>query len=250
MPNFSNMKLGRKSGISNARVPNLFRHMHMVMPSPAVSWVAKVPSFPVLMNDQIGDCTAAGCLHQLQVWLNNNGKFYIPNDSDAVDLYSATSAYPAQDDGAVEQTVLKYWQNTGIQTPFSNDKILYAALNPHDINQLKLSIEYFGGVYLGISMPITVQMQTVWDVTAGGLTGDGAPGSWGGHCVMCPAYDQQVFTAASWGQLIPVTYAFMQAYCEEAYALVSQDWLSMQGISPPGFNWNTLMTDLQAITSD
>lgn len=247
MANHSNMRLGRKPAVHDPRVPHLFKHMAMQIPAPSADWTKAVSAWGMLANDRIGDCTAAGVLHQLQVWYNSNGFAYTPTDDEAVALYSTTSDYPKEDDGAVEQTVLQYWQSTGITTPFDTSHIAFASLNPKDINQIKLSVQYFGGCYLGIELPLTAQTQDVWEVVS--TDGDGAPGSWGGHCVIAVAYDEQYVTVVTWGKLLKVAPAFLEAYCEESYALVSEDWLANSGISPPGLNMAGLKSELQAITA-
>ena len=48
----------------------------------------------------------------------------------------------------------------------------------------------FGGVYIGLALPVTAQTQDVWDVVAGGGA-NAKKGSWGGHCVFVPKYDEQ-----------------------------------------------------------
>jgi hypothetical protein len=206
-----------------------------------------VQSWGMLANDQVGDCTAAAVYHLIQLWLSNNSIAFTPTDAEAIALYSNTSSYPNADDGAAEIDVLKYWAKTGVPTSIGTDVVTFASLNPRDLNQLKLSIEWFGGAYLGVDLPITAQDQTAeWDVVS--TSGDGAAGSWGGHAVCAVAYDQQTFTVVTWGQLMKVSNAFMQAYLEEAYAVVSQDWLVDSGISPPGLNWAGLMADMKALT--
>lgn len=246
MSDFSNMRLGRKPAVHDPCVPHLFKHMAMQLPAPSADWTKAVPSFPMLANNSVGDCTSAGCLHQLQVWYNNTGHSYVPTDAEALALYGATSDYPQKDEGAVEQTVLQHWKTAGIVTPLDTSHIAYAALNPKDVNQIKLSVQYFGGCYLGIELPLTAQTQDVWDVVS--TDGDGAPGSWGGHCVIVVAYDPKLLTVVTWGQLMKVTPEFLQAYCSESWALISEDWLADSGVSPPGLNMGALQAEMQALT--
>ena len=47
--------------------------------------------------------------------------------------------------------------------------------------------------------------------------------------------------------LVPMTNAFFDAYCDEAYALLSQDWIENSGMSPSGFNLAGLTADMQAL---
>ena len=83
--------------------------------------------------------------------------------------------------------------------------------------------------------------------TAAGTTGDGAPGSWGGHAVPVVAYDSRSLTVVTWGALQTMTWGFWAAYCDEAYAILSPDYLEQKGgqsIAPSGFNLTQLRDDL------
>jgi len=143
--------------------------------------------------------------------------------------------------------VLSFWQKSGITTPFNTDQITFASLTPQNINELKLAVQFFGGCYLGLALPISAQTQDNRDVTPAGMTGIGMPGSWGEHCVIAVAYEAQYVTVVTWGKLLKVTPAFREIYLEEAYAVLSRNWLADSGISPPGRNWAGLINDLQAI---
>jgi hypothetical protein len=248
MTDHSAMRLGRKKH-HGPRAPHLSKHMTMAIePAPSMDWAKAVKAWPMLKNDTIGDCTAAGVLHLLQLWLANNGVDYTPTDAEAVALYSATSDYPKEDDGANENDVLSYWQRTGVKTPIGTDTVSFASLTPQNLNELKLAVQFFGGCYLGVDLPLTAQSQEIWDVTPAGVTGAGMPGSWGGHCVIAVAYDAQYVTVVTWGRLMKVTPAFLEVYLDEAYAVLSKDWLAKSGISPPGLNWEELERDLQTLT--
>ena len=244
-----NFKLGKLAPQHDPRVPHLSKHMKMMQPAPAVDWTKPVKAFSMLANDRAGDCTAVGCLNLLRTWYANNGFDYEPTDNDALSLYSATSDYPKEDNGAVEATVLKYWSQHGIQTPFGTDRIAYAALNHLDLNELKLSIQLFGGCYLGVALPLTAQTQDeIWDVVPEASDEIAAPGTWGGHCVVALAYDPDYVIVATWGKLLKVTPAFLQKYLDESWSVISNDWLANSGISPSGLNMAGLRADLAAIT--
>ena len=85
------------------------------------------------------------------------------------------------------------------------------------------------------------------------LRGDNAPGSWGGHCVPIMQYNASAsnrkgYEVISWGEVIDMTPLFMTTYGDEAYVVLSQDWIA-SGKAPNGFNLAQLMADLQSITS-
>jgi hypothetical protein len=81
-------------------------------------------------------------------------------------------------------------------------------------------------------------------VTNGGA--NAKPGSWSGHCVFVPKYDDKGFTCITWGELQVMTLAFWKEYCDEAHTLLSPDWLSAKG-APSGFDQAQLEADLKAI---
>ena len=85
--------------------------------------------------------------------------------------------------------------------------------------------------------------------TAGDPTDPNAiPGSWGGHCVFVPKYDQKGFSCITWGGLQQMTIAFWNEYCDEAHTLLSRDWLGAKG-SPARLDLGQLEADLQQVTS-
>jgi hypothetical protein len=59
-------------------------------------------------------------------------------------------------------------------------------------------------------------------------------------------YDQRGLTVVTWGQLLRMTWAFWEAYCDEAYAILSQDFLE-ENKTPDGFDLVALKADLKAV---
>jgi len=84
-------------------------------------------------------------------------------------------------------------------------------------------------------------------VPAGGATGPGEPGSWGGHAVFVPAYDARGLICITWGALKRMTWEFWAAYCDEAYALLSPDWQMPNTQAPGGIDWSALVADMAAL---
>jgi hypothetical protein len=114
------------------------------------------------------------------------------------------------------------------------------------LGEIRAAINLFGGVYIGLSLPVTAQSQDVWDLTS--LSDPNAePGSWGGHCVFVVGYDADGFTCITWGALKKMTNAFWVNYCDEAYALFGADWINTGGQAPSGFDAAQLTADLAAI---
>ena len=80
-------------------------------------------------------------------------------------------------------------------------------------------------------------------------TGRGEPGAWGGHVVNAVAYDDQGCTGVlSWGILQRMTWQFYKTYCDEAYAVLSPDWLDGNDTAPNRLDPEALRTELSIIT--
>jgi len=142
----------------------------------------------------------------------------------------------------VELDVLNNWQKNGFA---SHALLAFADPRVNNLLEIRQSIAIFGGVYIGLALPLTAQTQEVWDVVPKGGA-NATKGSWGGHCVFVPKYDANGFTCITWGEQKTMTLAFWKKYCDEAHTLLGQDWLSTKG-SPAGFDQAQLQTDLQAI---
>jgi hypothetical protein len=202
-------------------------------------------------NDQIGDCTCAAAGHLIMEWTANAGKKMVtPTDQQIVAAYSAITGYNpttgANDNGAQEVDVLNYWRQTGI----AGHKIgAFVSLEPSNHTHIMDSVYIFEGCYIGLQLPISAQAQTQnhqpWSVPPGGTTGDGKPGSWGGHAVPVVAYDARGVTVVTWGALQIMTWTFWEAYCDESYAILSTDYLNGKKQAQQGFDMAQLEADLK-----
>lgn len=249
MVDHTKMKLGRRAIRHDPRTLQLARYMKALPPPPpAVDWTKGITAFGMMLNDALGDCTIAGCGHAVQIWTANLGAEITVPDPTVEQFYEEWDGYnpadPSTDQGGVELDVLNSWRQGGFA-----GHILTGFADPHPANleAVRQAIELFGGVYIGLSLPLSAQNQAVWAVTEP-TDPAAAPGSWGGHCVFVPKYDQNGFTCITWGGLQVMTKAFWLEYCDEAHALLSKDWLGAKG-SPQGFNLAQLQADLQSVTS-
>lgn len=248
MADHSRMKLGRKAIKTDSRTLMLANYLTPALPAPPTTadWTKGITGWGMMMNDQLGDCTIAGVGHAVQVWTANTGTIVTVPDVTIEGYYETWDGYvpsdPSTDHGGVELDVLNDWQ----KSDFAGHKLIaFADANSANVTEIRQSIALFGGVYIGLDLPLTAQRQEVWDVVPGGGV-NAQKGSWGGHCVFVPKYDPNGFTCITWGQLKTMTRAFWDQYCDEAYTLFGQDWLTGKA-SPPGFNQPQLMADLKAI---
>ena len=257
-------KLGKKPARFDARTLKLAKYFTAALPPApeAAGYVDKVNRWGMMLNDQIGDCTVAAAGHMIEQWTAYSRTFeFVPSDAAILRAYQAVSGYvpgnPSTDNGAYLLDVLNYWRKTGV----AKHKVkAFAQVNPRDHEEIKQAIRLFGNCYIGLGLPVSAQNTRiaenhlpVWEVPKTGTTGDGTAWSWGGHAVPLVGYREtpagrRGLMAVSWGELFDVTFSFLDAYCDEAYAVVSMDWIKASGMSPSGFDMQQLLADLQAIT--
>lgn len=242
------MKLGRKAVQRDSRTLALRRYLTPALPSPppSKSWTRDVAEWGMMLNDRLGCCTIAGAAHAIQVWTANTGTMQTVSDSVVESYYGQWDGYVAgdenSDNGGIELDVLKKWRKQGFA---DNQLLAFASARPANLREIRQAIMLFGGVYIGVDLPLSAQTQEVWDFESG--RGEEAEkGSWGGHCVYVPAYDEQGFTCITWGKLQKMTSSFWTNYCDEAYVLLGANWLQAQN-APSGFDREQLMADLSQI---
>lgn len=213
-----------------------------------LDYLTKVDSFPMYLNDNEGDCTIAGGGHIIEAEsAYGQGFTQKVTDSDVQTAYVAVSGYNpktgANDNGAVMQDVLSYWRKTGI----GGHKILaFAQVDHKNQAALRSAMNTFGSLYIGINFPGSAMDQfnegKPWDVVKGATLE-------GGHCIHGGAY--QVggnWKVVTWGAVQEMTQAFWDKYVEEAWIVVTPEWLNANGDSPTGLNLYALGEDLAALT--
>ena len=231
-------------------------------PAPlVVDRASKVPSWPMYMNGPdpdnqtlipknmggIGDCTIAAAGHMIQGWTTYATTEITISALDVLLAYEHVSGFNpvtgANDNGAQMQDVLAYWKGTGIAT----HKIAgYAAFgDPTDLTLMRQVLNTFGTVYVGVNLPESAEEEfgNIW-------TYESSSPIVGGHAICL----QQVVTGqigvnhvVTWGRLQKATNAFMEHYTEEAWAVVSQDWIDANGTTIEGLDLTRLLSDMQYV---
>lgn len=177
-------------------------------------------------NDQWGDCVIVGEANQIfrleRVEQRRTIKLL---DEHVIERYKkltgAQNPGDPNDTGLVVLESMRNWRNEGFQVGNRTYTIAaYGELEPQDEKQLRMAAYVFHGIHFGFWLPVAAQrMGNVWDYN--GQTGpEWKPGSWGGHLVFGKAYDQDSFEVITWGQKVRVTNAFIERYCDEAWAVV------------------------------
>ena len=77
--------------------------------------------------------------------------------------------------------------------------------------------------------------------------GNAAPNPNNGHCIPAVGYDERNLYVVTWGALKPMSWQFYDAYADEVFAVLSNDWINAKlGVAPSGFNLAALNQDLAA----
>ena len=214
-------------------------------------WLSAVANWPMYLNDNIGDCTCAAAGHMIQAFTTyGQGQTVTITDDDVLAAYEAVSGYNPQtgenDNGAVMQDVLNFWRTAGI----GRHKILaFAEVDTHNEDELRAALNLFGTLYLGINFPDTAMDQfnegKPWDV-APNATNEG------GHAINAGYYDvsDRMWKVVTWGQVQPMTQEFFDTYVEEAWVVVSEEWLNKEGNNPDGINMSALGEQFTALTGE
>jgi len=198
-------------------------------------------------NDRIGDCTTAAAAHMVEAWTAAaTGEAALVPEPAVLAAFDAVKVVDpvTGEEGAVELDVLKLWRTAGI----GGHRIgAFARVARDDRDLVATGAWLFGGLYVGLQLPVSAADQDVWD-WSGSLDGPDAPGSWGGHAVDVVGYDEGGLTVVTWGALKRMTWAFWRRYRDEAWCVLSPDFLA-GGCSPQGFDLEALQHDLVLVTA-
>ncbi len=214
-------------------------------PPQAVNWNKGALTFPMNLNDRLGCCGPAACAHQLEVFTANTMTTpTVLSDADVLAAYKAVSGYngtPQSDTGVIMGDLLNYWKDTGIG---GNQILAAASVDPAHIDRIKWATVIFGGVQLGVNLP-----QSALDAMDSGKPWDVVRHSpiVGGHDIAMVGYDVSGPVAISWGQVVRITWNFVQEYCEECWTVIDPSWVNEKGLAPNLLNLGSLMQDLKLI---
>lgn len=251
IPAFKAGKLGKLPRKIHAKTLFFGKYSTSILPylKPAIAWEKKVPTWNMYMNDQIGDCVIAAIGHVIMTMTSQTGILATPSDAQIEQVYSAITGYvPGNlwtDKGTIMVDALDYWRTNGI----AGHKILgWAAIKiTPSLAELRQAISLFGSVLVGFEFPQSAMDQfnhgDPWSVNM-------ASPLIGGHCVPISEYDPTRLVCETWGALQPLSLGFLPYYCDEAYAVITQDWINQATKrSPSGFNIDVLKGDLAVLNN-
>ncbi len=241
-------KLGRRAIKTDSRTLRMGTYLTPSLPVPprTIDWSNGEPKWGAMLNNELGCCTIAAAAHAVQVFSLNAGTEVTLPDSDVLKYYELWDGYqpghPETDNGGIELDVLNRWK----KEEFAGHALLaYASVNVRSTAQIRQAIWLFGGLYIGMLVPnyIMSDIPSLWDLPKSGSDG----GIAGGHAVFVTGYDDVGLTFISWGSVYRMTWAFWARYVDEAYALLSPDFIQPRGVSSVGFDLAQLQADLALI---
>jgi hypothetical protein len=219
-------------------------------PPPAPYTPADGATFEMFGNDTAGDCAIVAPFNQIRAnqWIARKLLAELATDQ-AIALYRQLSGYDpatgANDTGLAELDVLKLWRSAGLA---GHTIEAFAAVDADARRQVRQCIALFGGLYIGAALPRSAEAQLdagkPWTLTRGH---DATPGSWGGHAMYAAGYLDAGVLLATWGQVQLASWAWWERYVDEAWAVITSDWLDATGTSPGGFDVAALRADLHTI---
>lgn len=246
--------LGKKQAVKDHRTLKLAKYIkaELLAPPAEVSWITKLAAaeaLPMYLNDTLGDCVFAAAGHMIQQWSFYAGKPTQPTDDQVLAAYEAVGGYDpgnsSTDNGADMLTFLNYWKSTGLG---GHQIGAFLAVDWTNLEEVRQAILMFGNVYLGVQLPTSAQGQSAWTVADGGIYSvAGQPGGWGGHCIPLVASSPETHTCITWGEVLKMSHNFLADYGDEAFCVLSQDWIADSGNAPSGFDLAQLQADLAAL---
>jgi hypothetical protein len=258
-PVLSEVKLGKRLGVVNDPRTLTLRPLLEggVLPTPPpASELGRGKAVPMFANNRAGDCTFVTHGHRSilqEAASGQRGELPITDD-DVLGAYAALTGYnPAtgeNDNGAYMLDVLNFMRTVGLGRQKDGTPHTIAAfvrINHRDEAEVRVASWLFGGLAAGVWLPWSARSQDLhhWDVPEGGPVGSGEPGSWGGHSIFTTGYGRKGVPFKTWGADALMTWQFWHAYVDEAYAVISNDYLRRSGATRHGF----AVAQLQAFLS-
>lgn len=192
--------------------------------------------FPMLGNDNFGDCMyAAGC-HGDQTFTGNNGKESTFDEATVISYYKKLSG---GDNGLDEGQLVGEWEKglCGQSTASILDAVDF---DPTNDDLSNLIVQMFGGFIFMLDVPnkwiseFDGSGNTIWDAPASANSNNG-------HGVWINGVDANSNKKVqTWGSSVWLTPEGLKTCDPSAFAVFSTDWFNSQGIAPNGQTYDQL----------
>jgi hypothetical protein len=249
----SGLKLGKGDAVRPVGLHDLMTYTPSGFPAPPATFGAlgnlQKISWGMDGNDTLGDCTIAGADHLIA---RENALLGTNDARPTLEVLEAQyKVLSPKDQGCVMATVLQSWRSNGLfNMPTGTNKISqYAPFDQRNQGEFLQVIAFTGSAYMGIACPESAQQQFAKQAQTGTLVPwtvvKGSPIA-GGHCIVAVGYTPQGLYCVTWGGVVLVTWAFVTKYCDEGWAVITQE-LSEKGRDTFGLNTAQLDADLNAL---
>ncbi|HEV8531783.1 MAG TPA: hypothetical protein VGT00_10240 [Methylomirabilota bacterium] len=250
------VKLGKHPPRIDYRAFRLADYVTRKLPPPPLKadLTAKVDTWPMMGNDEYNDCAFAAAGHLIMEWTANTGRPVTPGEKSILAAYSAVTGFVKKKGGhgpgAVVLDVLNHWRQRGIA---GHRIAAFLSLTLKDREEIREAVARFGGCYLGLNFtrerkdfPLVLSKANLWRVRPGKRGGPGKPNPNKGHVVAVVGYDPRALTCVSWEDTYQMTWKFWERYADEAFAIISPDWLRGKRL-PVEFNLPAVLADLKKV---
>jgi hypothetical protein len=214
-----------------------------------IDWCSKVKSWPLYLNDQLGDCTCAEVGHAIQAFTAYSGTEIDIPESAVLSLYEYMGyapGNPSTDNGAVIQDVLKAMTTVGCGG--HTYKVFARLSDIHNMGRVYQALDLFGSVYLGINCPDSAASQFKSHQTWTYVPGSSVEG---GHAIALQRKNEdETLDVITWGAVQRMDQSFWDNYVEEAWVVITEDWFNQKSQdTPTGLNLNSLMEDFSSLNN-
>lgn len=248
------MLLGRAKSSNDSRMLHMHDYVSVdALPIPPVhDMFDSTAVWPMLANDRFNCCTSAAAGHMVHHWTAANQRSIFLTDKDIITAHARLTSDHLMTCVSMADA-LKFWRKIGIGHHRIHSFVSVGRPRQAD---LCAAIYVFGGAYVGLDLPNFAytgdprQIADIpWQIPTSVSMQDSEPQTSNGHCVAAIGYDDRFVYAVTWGRLKMMTWEFFLRYVDEAYAVLSTDWVQHNLECPSGFDIRTLNKDLSRIAA-
>lgn len=236
---------------NDPRKPRLYFRMFTkagITPPASVDFTG-MPNIGMLGNDQYGDCVEAANGHIVEEQtFKGQGTEVGVTTAQALAEYSKITGFNPNDPNTDQGTMIQDGLNDLKKNGLASHKIAaFAQVDTANMTEVKNAVAEFGAVSIGFEFPAFAMDQfnqgKPWDVQSTNA------GIEGGHCVLVVGYDANYLYVYTWGAVQKMTYAFWNKYVDEAWVVISEDWVNKAtGLDPEGVDKFAFGAQFAALT--
>ena len=233
------MLFGRLPRPDNARFLNLSNYATLP-PAPRAWGIPEGASFNLYDNDVHGNCVVAELGNHASLQAAAEGRPGLQFDTKKVDDF-----YFKLTGGADAGLVMVDTMHAVTRDGFPGDGSYliphFAGVDHTDQALICAAAFRFVGLAIGVALPDDWRVgwdDGLWEATK-------RPNPYNGHAVLFAGYDDLGPEIISWGQRIPASWDWFEAYCQEAYSL-----LDASRFSATVLNAKLLIEDLAVLAAE